>query len=199
MVRGGKTQQSKKLWEAYQDALKKGMTSVSASNDSFYTHTIQPYQRDMLAKYEALWEDCPKEPPMEDNMRNIVTLILAGLARANGGSIAIGQADLGEVGDRIHLEADSVTGLITITLLPDYVKVGIEPELEVKPKTQFTIAYDPATTTTTNTPTITYKAMGPLTLGSGSGASYKLMVNGIEQPGTFVNDSANSFEWHETK
>lgn len=101
---------------------------------------------------------------MDENTKNTVTLILAGLARQAGGELVLSENDLGEIGDQIHIDINKQAGLVTITLLPDYVKVGVE-----EPKKQgFTLKWDKSglSTTTFKPATFDFQVVDPF--GSGS-------------------------------
>ena len=70
---------------------------------------------------------------MNDDRGSFIVMVLAGLLKESGGSITLTEQMLGEPSDRIIIETDEDVGIVTLTLIPDYVAVGpdVTPDEEV--------------------------------------------------------------------
>lgn len=114
--------------------------------------------------YDGIFESL-RGRDMDKNTENTITLILAGLARAAGGELVLSESDMGEIGDQLHIDVNQKAGLITITLLPDYVKVGVEEDPK---KQEFTVKWNKSgvATTTFEPATFDFQVVDPF--GSGS-------------------------------
>lgn len=113
----------------------------------------------------------PAKPKFLANMtpetEKMVYLILAGLARAAGGTLVLTDDDLGELTDQIIIDVQEKAGLVSITLLPDYVKVGYEPpEEKLDTGNEFYVKWDTtglSTMTVPNGASGTYQLTGTVT------------------------------------
>lgn len=79
-------------------------------------------QREKIERLEAQLARHRWEPRHEE----VITLILGGLLKANGGHLGFGESDLGEPSDRFVIEVDEELGIVTIDLIPDFVHVGVD-------------------------------------------------------------------------
>lgn len=55
-------------------------------------------------------------------------MILSGLLQQAGGQIVLTEGELGEVSDQIVIDVQEKAGIVTLTLIPDYVVTGREED-----------------------------------------------------------------------
>lgn len=96
-------------------------TLVQAQLEPYQYKLVDPFIKEgMMARgREGGWDRSTQE---------IVTMILAGLAKQAGGSLVLTEADLAEKGDQIYLDINERAGLVTVVLIPEYVAIGKEEE-----------------------------------------------------------------------